>query len=217
MTLDSLASSLATLALLPPSATRLALAAQVADAGRRHLAPIPSWVTGYLERCLTEARTACLPQEQLVEPLLTLHLLTGREAYELEAITIINACYRRITALGRGGVPAATTGKNPASPQLTPLNVGMHSRASAPRPESGNALTSDLVTLISDLYTVVTASDYIEDYDPGIVLDAYHHICSLLHSSPLTLDSSTKALDSSQQAKLAEISEQLSPLLAEAV
>ena len=118
---------------------------------------------------------------------------------------------------GRGGVPAATTGKNPASPQLTPLNVGMHSRASAPRPESGNALTSDLVTLISDLYTVVTASDYIEDYDPGIVLDAYHHICSLLHSSPLTLDSSTKALDSSQQAKLAEISEQLSPLLAEAV
>ena len=93
----------------------------------------------------------------------------------------------------------------------------MHSRASAPRPESGNALTSDLVTLISDLYTVVTASDYIEDYDPGIVLDAYHHICSLLHSSPLTLDSSTKALDSSQQAKLAEISEQLSPLLAEAV
>ena len=126
MNTPTLASSLATLALLPPSATRLALAAQVADAGRRHLAPIPSWVTGYLERCLSAARIACLPKEQLVEPLLTLHLLTGREAYELEAISIINACYRHIADL-------ATTG----NPIAAPLNVGMHPGASAPRPESG--------------------------------------------------------------------------------
>ena len=210
MTIDSLASSLATLALLPPSATRLALAASVADAGRRHLAPIPSWVTGYLERCLTEARSAATPAEELVEPLLTLHLLTGREAYELEAISIINACYRRIAALGRGGVPAATTGKNPASPQLTPLNVGMHPGASAPRPESGNALTSDLVTLISDLYTVVTASDYIDDYDPSLVLSAYHRLTSLLKTS-------AKALDYSARKKLMEIEEQLSLFLAAAV
>ena len=194
MNTSTLASSLAILTLTPPSATRLPLAAQVADAGRRHLAPIPSWVTGYLERCLSAARAACLPREDLIEPLLTLHLLTGREAYELEAITIINACYRQIANLGRGGVPAATTGKNPASPS-----------------------PAACCEAITRLHLVVTASDYIEDYDPGIVLDAYHHICSLLHSSPLTLDSSAKALDSSQQAKLAEISEQLSPLLAEAV
>ena len=199
MTIDSLASSLATLALLPPSAKRLALAASVADAGRRHLAPIPSWVTGYLERCLTEARIACLPKEQLVEPLLTLHLLTGREAYELEAVTIINACYRHIADL-------ATTGNHIAAT----LNVGMHPGASAPRPESGNALTSDLVTLISDLYTVVTASDYIEDYDPSLVLSAYHRLTSLLETS-------AKALDYSARKKLMEIEEQLSLFLAAAV
>ncbi len=99
MNTSTLASSLATLALTPPSASRLALACSVADAGRRHLAPIPSWVTGYLERCLASARAACYPKEELVEPLLTLHLLTGKSEYEREAITIINTCYRQIANL----------------------------------------------------------------------------------------------------------------------
>ena len=196
MNTSTLASSLATLALLPPSATRLALACSVADAGRRHLAPIPSWVTGYLERCLMEARIACLPKEELVEPLLTLHLLTGREAYELEAITIINACYRHIADL-------ATTVK-----PIAALNVGMHPGASAPRPESGKTLTP--ASLISTIHTVATCCDYIEDYNPGIVIDAYHHITTLLNTS-------AKSLDSSASKKLMEIGEQLSPLLAEAV
>ena len=208
MNTSTLASSLATLALTPPSATRLALAASVADAGRRHLAPIPSWVTGYLERCLTEARSAATPAEELVEPLLTLHLLTGREAYELEAISIINACYRRIAALGRGGVPAATTGKNPASSRPAPLNVGLHPGASASRPESGNALTT--ASLISTLYVVATCCDYIEDYDPSLVLSAYHRLTSLLETS-------AKALDSSARKKLMEIEEQLSLFLAAAI
>ena len=185
MTLDSLASSLATLALLPPSATRLPLACSVADAGRRHLAPIPSWVTGYLERCLMEARIACLPKEKLVEPLLTLHLLTGKNEYELEAITIINACYRQIANLGRVGVPAATTGKNPASPS-----------------------PAACCEAITRLHLVVTASDYIEDYNPGIVIDAYHHISSLLNTS-------ARRLDSSARKKLTEIEQELA--VAEAV
>ena len=189
MNTPTLASSLATVALLPPSASRLALAAQVADAGRRHLAPIPSWVTGYLERCLSAARIACLPKEQLVEPLLTLRLLTGREAYELEAITIINACYRQIADL-------ATTG----NPFAVPLNVGMHPAASAPRPESGNALTLDSSLLT--LYIVATCCDYIDDYNPTLVLSAYHRLTSLLETS-------AKALAPSQRAKLAELSEQL--------
>ena len=79
-----------------------------------------------------------------------------------------------------------------------------------PRPESGNALTSDLVTLISDLYTVVTASDYIDDYDPSLVLSAYHRLTSLLETS-------AKPLDSSARKKLMEIEEQLSLFLAAAV
>ena len=170
MTIDNLAAALAQLALLPPSASRLALACSVADAGRRHLAPIPSWVTGYLERCLSAARLACLPKEQLVEPLLTLHLLTGREAYELEAITLINSCYRQIATFVT---------------QTTDI-----------------IRTSDLVTLTSDLYTVVTACDYIEDYNPSLVLSAYHRLTSLLETS-------AKALAPSQRAKLAELSEQL--------
>ena len=176
MTIDTLASSLATLALTPPSAARLALAAQVADAGRRHLAPVPSWVTGYLERCLMEARIACLPKEQLVEPLLTLHLLTGREAYEREAITLINSYYRQIATFVT---------------QTTDI-----------------IRTSDLVTLTSDLYIVVTCCDYVEDYDPSLVLSAYHRLTSLLETS-------AKALAPSQRAKLAELSEQLA--LSEAV
>ena len=185
MNTPTLASSLATLALLPPSASRLALACSVADAGRRHLAPIPSWVTGYLERCLASARGACLPREDLVEPLLTLHLLTGREAYELEAITIINACYRQIANLGRGGVPTAITGMNPASP--TPAAC---------------------CETITRLHLVVTASDYISDYDPSLVLSAYHRLTSLLETS-------AKRLDSSARKKLTEIEQELA--LAEAV
>lgn len=177
MTIDNLAAALAQLALLPPSATRLALAASVADAGRRHLAPVPSWVTGYLERCLASARAASLPKEELVEPLLTLHLLTGHEAYELEAITIINSCYRQIADLGRSAERLDLKG------------------------------TSDLVTLTSDLYTVVTCCDYIDDYDPSLVLTAYHNITSLLETS-------AKRLDPSASKKLIEIEEQLSPLLA---
>ena len=176
MTIDNLAAALAQLALIPPSASRLALAAQVADAGRRHLAPIPSWVTGYLERCLASARAASLPKEQLVEPLLTLHLLTGKSEYEREAITIINESYRQIATF---------------LTQTTDI-----------------IRTSDLVTLTSDLYTVVTACDYIEDYDPSLVLSAYHRLTSLLETS-------AKALAPSQRAKLAELSEQLA--LSEAV
>ena len=213
MTLNNLAAALAQLALLPPSATRLALAAQVADAGRRHLAPVPSWVTGYLERCLASARAACLPKEELVEPLLTLHLLTGREAYELEAITIINACYRQIADLATTGNPFAVplnVGMHPGASasrpesgktaELTPLNVGMHPGASAPRPESGNALTLDSSLLT--LYIVATCCDYIDDYNPTLVLSAYHRLTSLLETS-------AKALAPSQRAKLAELSEQL--------
>ena len=178
MNTSTLASSLATLALTPPSAARLALACSVADAGRRHLAPVPSWVTGYLERCLMEARLACLPKEQLVEPLLTLHLLTGREAYELEAVSIINACYRQLADLWRGA-----------------------ERLDLKR-------TSDLVTLTSDLYIVVTCCDYVDDYNPSLVLSAYHRLTSLLETS-------AKALAPSQRAKLAKLSEQLA--LSEAV
>ena len=185
MTIDNLAAALAQLALLPPSAARLPLACSVADAGRRHLAPIPSWVTGYLEHCLSAARLACLPKEQLVEPLLTLHLLTGREAYELEAVSIINACYRQLADLWRGGVPAATTGKNPASPS-----------------------PAACCEAITRLHLVVTASDYIEDYNPGIVIDAYHHITSLLNTS-------ARRLDSSARKKLTEIEQELA--VAEAV
>ena len=186
MTLNTLASSLATLALSPPSATRLALAAQVADAGRRHLAPIPTWVTGYLERCLSSARIACLPKEQLVEPLLTLHLLTGKSEYEREAITIINTCYRQI----------AEFISHPQSLDSSLFTLD----SCAERPESGNALTTS--SLISTLYVVATCCEYIEDYDPSLVLSAYHRLTSLLETS-------AKALDSSQKAKLLEIEEQL--------
>ena len=186
MTLNNLAAALAQLALLPPSATRLALAAQVADAGRRHLAPVPSWVTGYLERCLASARAACLPKEELVEPLLTLHLLTGREAYELEAITIINANYRQI----------AEFISHPQSLDSSLFTLD----SCAERPESGNALTTS--SLISTLYVVATCCEYIEDYDPSLVLSAYHRLTSLLETS-------AKALAPSQRAKLAELSEQL--------
>ena len=194
MNTPTLASSLATLALLPPSASRLALAAQVADAGRRHLAPIPTWVTGYLEHCLSAARIACLPKEELVEPLLTLHLLTGKSEYEREAISIITACYRQIAEFI-------------SHPQL--LDSSLFTLDScAERPESGNALTSDLVTLISDLYIATTCCEYIEDYDPSLVLSAYHRLTSLLETS-------AKALAPSQRAKLAELSEQLA--LSEAV
>ena len=192
LTLNTIASSLATLALTPPSATRLALAARVADAGRRHLAPIPSWVTGYLERCLMEARLACLPKEELVEPLLTLHLLTGREAYELEAITLINYCYRQI----------AEFISHPQSLDSSLFTID----SCAERPESGKTLTP--ASLISTLHTVATCCDYIEDYDPSLVLSAYHRLTSLLETS-------AKALAPSQQAKLAELSELLA--LAEAV
>ena len=183
MNTPTLASSLATLALLPPSAARLDLAARVADAGRRHLASIPSWVTSYLEHCLSAARIACLPKEELVEPLLTLHLLTGKSEYEREAISIITACYRQIATFVT---------------QTTDI-----------------IRTSDLVTLTSDLYTVVTACDYIEDYDPSLVLSAYHRLTSLLHSSLLTLDSSAPAIGSCASKKLMEIEQELA--LAEAV
>ena len=189
MTIDNLAGALAQLALLPPSAARLALAAQVADAGRRHLAPVPSWVTGYLERCLASARAACLPREDLVEPLLTLHLLTGREAYELEAIGIINACYRQI----------AEFISHPQSLDSSLFTLD----SCAERPESGNALTSDLVTLISDLYIATTCCEYIEDYDPSLVLSAYHRLTSLLETS-------AKRLDSCASKKLMEIERELS-------
>ena len=192
MTLNNLAAALAQLALLPPSATRLALAAQVADAGRRHLAPVPSWVTGYLERCLASARAACLPKEELVEPLLTLHLLTGREAYELEAITIINANYRQI----------AEFISHPQSLDSSLFTLD----SCAERSESGNALTP--ASLISTLHTVATCCDYIDDYDPSLVLSAYHRLTSLLETS-------AKRLDSSARKKLMEIEQELA--LAEAV
>ena len=192
MTLNTLASSLATLALSPPSATRLALAAQVADAGRRHLAPIPTWVTGYLERCLSSARIACLPKEQLVEPLLTLHLLTGKSEYEREAITIINTCYRQI----------AEFISHPQSLDSSLFTLD----SCAERSESGNALTP--ASLISTLHTVATCCDYIDDYDPSLVLSAYHRLTSLLETS-------AKRLDSSARKKLMEIEQELA--LAEAV
>ena len=192
MTLNTLASSLATLALSPPSATRLALAAQVADAGRRHLAPIPTWVTGYLERCLSSARIACLPKEQLVEPLLTLHLLTGKSEYEREAITIINTCYRQI----------AEFISHPQSLDSSLFTLD----SCAERSESGNALTP--ASLISTLDTVATCCDYIDDYDPSLVLSAYHRLNSLLETS-------ANRLDSSARKKLMEIEQELA--LAEAV
>ena len=192
MTIDNLAGALAQLALLPPSAARLALAAQVADAGRRHLAPVPSWVTGYLERCLMEARLACLPKEQLVEPLLTLHLLTGKSEYEREAISIITACYRQI----------AEFISNPQSLDSSLFTLD----SCAEHPESGKTVTP--ASLISTLYVVATCCDYIEDYNPSLVLSAYHRLTSLLETS-------AKALAPSQRAKLAELSELLA--LAEAV
>ena len=192
MTIDTLASSLATLALTPPSATRLALACSVADAGRRHLAPIPSWVTGYLERCLASARAASLPKEELVEPLLTLHLLTGKSEYEREAISIITACYRQI----------AEFISHPQSLDSSLFTLD----SCAERPESGKTVTPS--SLISTLYVVTTGCEYIDDYDPSLVLSAYHRLTSLLETS-------AKALAPSQRAKLAELSEQLA--LSEAV
>jgi len=56
------------------------------------------------------------------------------------------------------------------------------------------------------LYIVVTCCEYIDDFDPSLVLSAYHRLTSLLDSSLLTLDSYYKS-------KLAELSEQLTPLL----
>ena len=193
MNTSTLASSLATLALTPPSASRLALACSVADAGRRHLAPIPAWVTGYLERCLDSARAASLPKEDLVEPLLTLHLLTGKSEYEREAISIITACYRQI----------AEFISHPQSLDSSLFTLD----SCAERPESVKTVTPG--SLISTLHTVATCCDYIEDYNPGIVIDAYHNITSLLDSSLLTLDSSASVLDSSQKARLAELSDLL--------
>ncbi|MDE5877720.1 MAG: hypothetical protein K2H47_09545 [Muribaculaceae bacterium] len=140
------------------------LASVILELGRRKIITIPTWIGDFLAEAIAQSRhNPRIAKTQLVLPLLTLHLHTGKSTLEQEAIRIINRCYREAVK---------------SAAQINTLG----SQTDSATPE----LHTDFSNTIDALYIAVTYCTYVRDYDVCKIASCWNNLCSCLFSDPNT-------------------------------